>query len=83
MEHYRLALAKARSVSLTAVAFDFASDLAAHNRSNWDQNPDSNKPNKGCFVGHTNRNNIVVAEPLAVESLEGLRNDCEMENCDH
>lgn len=73
------------AASSKAVAFDFASDLAAHSRSNSDQSSDSNRPNTGYFVDHTNRNKHteVVAVSLALESLEGLHNDCEMESCDH
>jgi hypothetical protein len=72
-------------VSLKVEGFDFESDLgdlAAHNRSNLDHNPDSNTPNKDYFVDHTNRNNI-EAVSLALESLEGLHNDGEMEKYDH
>ena len=64
------------------VEFDFLNDLAAavHMQSNLDHNLDNNKPNKDCFEGHTNRGSIEVvaaAVSFAVESLEGLRNDCD------
>lgn len=66
-----------------AVAFDCVNDLAAHSRSNLDRNPDSNKPSKDYFEGHTNRNSE-VAVTLVVESLkEGLRNDSDSESCGH
>lgn len=65
--------------SSTAVAFDFASDLAAHSRSSSDQSLGSNKPSTDCFADRTSR----AAVAWAVESLEGLRNDSEMESCDH
>jgi hypothetical protein len=44
----------------TAVAFDFANDLAARNRSNLDHNRDSNMPNRGYSEGHTNHNSTAV-----------------------
>lgn len=64
--------------ALRVVAFDFSSDLAAGSRSNLGHSPDSNSPNMDYFADRTN---IVVAVSWAVE--EGLRNDGEMENCDH
>lgn len=57
-------------------AFGFASESAAGNRSNSDRTLDSNTPS----VDHTSNE---VAVSLAVESLEGLHNDGEMEDCDH
>lgn len=39
------------------VVFDFANDLAAHNRNKKDRNLDNNMP-KDCFADHTNRKNI-------------------------
>lgn len=62
---------------------DYANDLAAHNRSNSDRSLDSSKPNRDYSADRTSRNNIEAAVSLAVESLEGLRNDGEMEKYDH
>lgn len=67
--------------SSTAVEFDFASgSAAARIRSSWDRSPDSNTPSTGCFADRTSRSNIAGAVTWAVESLEGLRNDGEMDH---
>jgi hypothetical protein len=67
------------------VEFDYANDLAAHNRSSSDRSHGSNRPNMDYFEGHTNRNSteVAAAVSLVLESLEGLHNDCDMESCDH
>lgn len=69
-----------RLAAFGVVAFDFASDLAAHIPKNSDRSPDSSKPSKDYFADHTNRNKIEVVVSLAAQSLEGLRNGCEMES---
>lgn len=85
MEHFHSAFETVvSSVSLMVVEFDFASDsVEACSQSNWGQSPDSNKPNKGYFEDFEGRTNIEVAVSLAVESFVGLRNDGDMESCDH
>lgn len=80
MANFHFALEVERFVSLTVVAFDFASDLTVDNRSKKGRSPDSSKPSKGYFEDRTN---IEVAVSLAVESLWGLHDDGEMENYDH
>jgi hypothetical protein len=62
---------------LKAEEFDFEKDLAAHNQSNLDHIPDSNMLSKDCLMDRTNRTIEVVS------LVEGLRDDSEMEKCEH
>lgn len=81
LEHFVAVDIEIATIETVAVAFDFASDLAAaHNRSNLNQNRDNNMQPMDCFVDRTNRNRLrhIVGASCMAESfaVAGLYNDC-------